>query len=159
MEAIARTFSPLNGLHGVAAWLLRIGFAAVFITKGLEKFTGLGGFAEMMGLPVAVAFLVALAELLGGLAVLVGGFLTGAANDVLTRLGGLATIPVLLGAISRVHWGQWTFVPTDSHPMGGIEYQTILLILALYFVIRGRYLGSAEPLSTGASQQPPGNRR
>jgi uncharacterized membrane protein YphA (DoxX/SURF4 family) len=84
----------------------------------------------MMQLPLLVAVLVALAEVGGGLAVIAGGAL---GRDWLTRLGGLVTVPVMLGAISMVHWGQWTFVATETHPMGGMEFhQVLLLLVGLY---------------------------
>ena len=80
-----------------------------------------------------VALLVALAEFGGGIAIIVGGF----TKDWITRLGALSIVPVMIGAITMVHWGQWNFVPSDSHPMGGMEFQVTLLLIALYFVIRG----------------------
>lgn len=138
-RTLENLFAPLNGLHGLSAWLLRIALAAVYVPKGVDKLTNLEGFAGMMELAVGVALLVALAEVLGGLAVLLGGFFAGAVNDVLTRLGALATLPVILGAIFMVHWGQWSFVPSDTHPMGGMEFQVVLLLLGLYFLIRGRH--------------------
>ncbi|HBG95692.1 MAG TPA: hypothetical protein DDY14_10325, partial [Chromatiaceae bacterium] len=58
-------------------------------------------------------------------------------RDWITRLAALATVPVLIGAIVMVHWGQWSFVATESQPMGGMEFQVTLLLTALYFVIRG----------------------
>jgi putative oxidoreductase len=58
-------------------------------------------------------------------------------RDWMTRLAALATIPVLVGAIVMVHWGQWSFVASETHPMGGMEFQVVLLLMALYFVIRG----------------------
>lgn len=139
-QSLEKALSPLNSLHGAGTWLLRIAFAAVYIPKGLEKFMNLQGFAGMMELAVGVALLVALAELLGGLAVLVGGFLGDAANDVLTRIGALVTLPVILGAIFMVHLGQWSFVPSETHPMGGMEFQVVLLLLGLYLLIRGRHV-------------------
>lgn len=117
-----------------AHWLLRIGFASVFLFHGIGKLAGPVQFAEMMQLPVLVALLVALAEVGGGLAILAGGALN---RDWMTRLGGLVTIPVLIGAIALVHWGQWSFVATDSHPMGGMEFQVVLLLMAIYFAVRG----------------------
>lgn len=88
----------------------------------------------MMGLPVAVALLVALAEVGGGLAVLIGPALR---RDWLTRVGGLVTVPVMIGAIAMVHWGQWSFVASDTHPMGGMEFQVVLLALGLWFALTG----------------------
>ena len=36
-----------------------------------------------------------------------------------------------------VHWGQWSFVASDSHPMGGMEFQVVLLALGLWFAATG----------------------
>ena len=60
-------------------------------------------------------------------------------------------IPVLIGAIAIVHWGQWNFVPTESHPMGGFEFQAVLLLVSLYLVIAGNR-GIANNLPVIASQ-------
>ncbi len=57
--------------------------------------------------------------------------------DWMTRLGALILMPMMLGAISLVHWGQWSFAPSETHPMGGMEFQVTLLLIALYFVLRG----------------------
>lgn len=117
-----------------AHWLLRIGFASVFLFHGIGKLIAPAQFADMMGLPLLIAIAVAVAEIVGGLGLLAGAALRA---DWLTRLAALATVPVLLGAIVMVHWGQWSFVATETHPMGGMEFQVVLLLTALYFVIRG----------------------
>jgi putative oxidoreductase len=122
----------LDDLSPHAHWLPRIALASVFLYHGTSKLMNLSGTAEMMGgMPMAV--LAALMETGGGLLIIVGAF----GKDVLTRLGGLLIAPVMLGAIFMVHWGQWNFMPSESHPMGGMELQVVLLLLALYFVIRG----------------------
>lgn len=36
-----------------------------------------------------------------------------------------------------VHRGQWSFVASESHPMGGMEFQVVLTLIALYFVAKG----------------------
>lgn len=36
-----------------------------------------------------------------------------------------------------VHWGRWNFVPTETHPMGGFEFQAVLLLVTLYVAITG----------------------
>lgn len=122
-----------------ADWLLRAGLASVFLFHGLQKFfvMGIGGFAGMMGLPVAAAALVALAEVLAGAGILAGATVRGRLGDLATRLSGVAIIPVMLGAIAMVHWGRWSFAPTESHPMGGMEFQVVLLLIGLFFAIRG----------------------
>lgn len=129
----------LGALSDHGHWLLRAALASVFLFHGLEKFLvmGIGGFAGMTGLPVAVAALVALVEVLAGAGIIAGATLRGGLGDLVTRLAGLAMAPVLLGAITMVHWGQWSFVASDSHPMGGMEFQAVLLLLGLYFVVRG----------------------
>jgi putative oxidoreductase len=96
-----------------AHWLLRAGFASVFLSYGVGKFANLDGFAGMIRLPVFVAILVGLAEVGGALALIAGGSLR---SDMLTRLGALAKIPVLIGAITLVHWSQWSFVASETHP-------------------------------------------
>lgn len=123
----------INSLGKHAHWGLRIALAGVFLYHGLGKFFMLEQFATMMGLPVFVALLVALAESVGGTLILVGGF----GKDWLTRLGAAMFIPVLLGAIFMVHWGQWSFVASETHPMGGMEFQVTLLLVSLYLVFRG----------------------
>ena len=122
-----------EGLGRSAHWVLRIALASVFIFHGADKFVGLNGFAQMMNLPYAIAFLVAAAELAGGILVLAGGI----SRDWITRLGGALLIPVMVGAITLVHWGQWSFVPSESYPMGGSEFQATLLLISLYFVLKG----------------------
>ena len=63
----------------------------------------------------------------------------------MTRIGALMVIPVLLGAIFMVHWGQWNnFVQTESHPMGGMEFQVTLLLVALYLLVKGNNINSSE---------------
>ena len=54
-----------------------------------------------------------------------------------TRIGAALNIPVMIGAIALVHWGRWNFVPTDTHPLGGMEFQVTLALLMLYLVITG----------------------
>ena len=125
--------SLLSSLAQHAHWAPRIALASVFLFHGLTKFPALSGMAQMMGLPVAVLALVALAETTGGAMILVGGF----TKDWITRLGGLLLIPPMLGAIVMVHWPRWSFVPTETAPMGGMEFQVTLLLVSLFFVLRG----------------------
>jgi len=126
-------FSMLDSFKPGAHWLPRIGIAAVFLFHGIGKLASVGGFAQMMGLPYPVAALVTFAELAGGIGIIVGGF----TSDLVTRLAALAMAPVLLGAIIMVHWGRWSFTPAEGFPMGGMEFQVVLLLIALYFLIVG----------------------
>jgi putative oxidoreductase len=120
-----------------AHWLLRLALASVFLYHGIGKVANVSGFAEMMGLPVFVAALVTFAEVAGGLGIIIGGF----GREFITRLAALAMIPVLLGAIIMVHAPRWNFVPAEGFPMGGMEFQVVLTLMALYFLI----VGNAQP--------------
>ncbi len=101
------------------------------------KVLGLQEFSSMMNLPYFVALLVAFAETVGIIGIIVGGLLQSRIGDIITRLAGLAIIPVVLGAIFMLHWGQWSFVPSVTHQMGGMEFQVTLMLLALFLLLRG----------------------
>lgn len=118
-----------------AHWLVRIAFASVFVYTGIDKFlgNGIGGFAATMELPYIIGLAVALAELGAGILIVIGGF----TNGWITRLGALMMVPILLGAIVMEHWGQWHFMATPTHPLGGMMFQVTLLLVALYVLVRG----------------------
>ena len=120
-----------------AHWLLRIALASVFVYHGILKFQNLEGFAQMLPISYLQVVLVAAAETGGGLLVLFGGFRKDVISDFATRIGAALNIPVIVGAIAIVHWGQWNFVPSATHPMGGFEFQTVLLLVMLYLVLTG----------------------
>ncbi len=126
----------LNALAGFtpnAHWLLRVALASVFLFHGFGKVPNISGFAQMMDLPFVVAALVTFAEVAAGIGILAGGF----RSELVTRLAALAMIPVLLGAIVLVHGPRWSFTPAEGFPMGGMEFQVVLLLGALYFLIVG----------------------
>ena len=77
--------------------------------------------------------------------VLLGGFSDNRISDLATRIGAALNIPVIIGAISMIHWGRWNFVPSETHPMGGFEFQAVLLLIMLFLVITGnRGLGDTQ---------------
>ncbi len=114
---------------GLALLAIRIAAGLAFIYHGsaitFGAFHGPGpqGFAGFMHLPLIVAYLVGLAQLLGGIAVLTG---------VLARLGALAIIPVMLGAIVLVHWPKGFDITK-----GGMEYALTQLLLGIAVLIAG----------------------
>lgn len=147
--------SALEPIARHAHWALRLALLSVFLFHGLDKLGDLGGFAGMAGLPVAVALLVALAEMVGGILVFAGGFL----KDWMTRLGAVALMPVMLGAIFMVHWGQWHFMATDTHPMGGMQFQVTLLLVLVYLALKGNGVNAAgtdeaSRVGAGEDRQP-----
>ncbi len=138
----------MNKIELHSHWLLRVALASVFLFHGLGKVPNIPGFAEMMGLPVIVAGLVTFAEVAGGLGILLGAF----TNSMITRLASVAMIPVLLGAIIMVHGPRWSFVPAEGFPMGGMEFQVVLLLLATWFLIMGN--GEAKVTASSRARIP-----
>jgi putative oxidoreductase len=122
-----------------AHWLLRFSLASVFLYMGVDKFMGggVGEFAQMMELPWVLSLLVALSEIGGGTFIIAGGLIAGTMGSWLTRLGALLVLPVLFGAIFMEHWGQWHFMATPTHPLGGMMLQVSLVMVALYLLIKG----------------------
>ena len=93
--------------------------------------------AGKTGAPVAA--LVTFAEIAAGLGIILGAF----QSELITRLAALAGIPVLIGAIVMVHGPRWSFTPADGFPMGGMEFQVVLLLIGIYFLITGNEQGQA----------------
>lgn len=99
----------------LAALVLRVTQGIFFIAHaGLKIFVftpaGTAGFFQSIGLPGPLAYLVIAAELLGGIALVLG---------FRTRLVSLALIPVLLGAIFTAHLSAGFFFSNEG---GGWEY-------------------------------------
>ncbi len=117
-------------MKDIAHWFVRVPFAAVFIYHGLGKFPALSQTAAMLQLPEFLVAIVGIAEVLAGVGAIVGGLKIKLAALV-NFLTGIAAVPVLAGAIAMVHWPRWSFVPSESHPMGGMEFQVVLLGIAL----------------------------
>ena len=109
--------SILDNLAQHAHWAPRIALASVFLYHGLTKFPALSGMAETAG----------------GALIVLGAF----TKDIVTRIGGLLLLPPMLGAIGMVHWGRWAFTPADGYPMGGMEFQVTLVLVAIFFILRG----------------------
>ena len=131
-------FGPVKALSGLAPWLIRLPWGAVFLYHGVTKFTGesgIDGFAGMLsqgfgaaGYPMAVA--VAVAEILAGFGMIAGGLGKAAIHEAATRLAGLAATIVMIGALVIVR------LPSDGG-WRGMEFDVLLLGVALYFMIRG----------------------
>jgi putative oxidoreductase len=109
--------------------VLRIVTGFVFFMHGWQKvFTfGFGGISQgfgQMGVPVpgVTGPLVALVELLGGLALIIG---------LLTRLAAIGTSVVMIGAIFMVHLAAGFFLPN------GYEFALTLLGVSIAIVLMG----------------------
>jgi putative oxidoreductase len=108
---------------------IRIASALAFLYHGSAiTFGAFGGpgpekFAALTHMPVVAAYLVGLAQLAGGLAMLTG---------VLIRVGAVCIIIVMLGAIFLVHLPHGFDV---GH--GGIEYALTQLLVAFAILLTG----------------------
>jgi putative oxidoreductase len=103
---------------------------------------GTAGYFESLGLPGALGYLTMLAEIAGGLALILG---------VKTRLVSAALVPVLLGAAYFGHAGagfNW------SNPNGGWEYPVMWAVVqaAIAALGDGAYALLPASKSTGRAQ-------
>jgi putative oxidoreductase len=115
----------LKNLSPHVHWGLRLSLAATFVFHGAAKFPIEG---PMMGMPVAVVWLLALGEVAAGIMLIAGAF----GRDILTRLGGLIVIVVMIGAIAMVHAKNGFNVMN-----GGMEFQLLMLVTGLYLAAKG----------------------
>ena len=120
-----------------ADWLIRLSLAGTFLYHGVDKFPNIAAGAEFMGLPYVLWLAVALGEIAIGVGLVAGRAIPNAAGDLLTRISGALTVLIMGGAIYLVHWGQWSNIPSESHPFGGMEFQTLLVATGLFFLLRG----------------------
>jgi len=111
-----------------AALLLRLVLGGLFLAHaGLKIFVftpaGTANFFGSLGLPPVLAYATILAEVAGGLALILG---------VWVRLVALALVPLLLGTIATVHGAAGFFF---NNPNGGWEFPALwiagLIVLAL----------------------------
>jgi len=140
-----------DALARFAHWPLRIALSSVFLYHGLAKFPALDGLADMMGMPVIAVAALASMEVLGAVLILLGGF----GKDWMTRLGGLLLVPIMLGAILMVHFQHgWNSVNMGTGNMGrGMEFQFTLLMLALYFALKGNHEVARKEAGTAVRKQ------
>ena len=85
-------FSFLDDYKPYGHWLLRIALGSVFVLHGIGNLMNPTGFASTVQVPYMLGMILILAEIGGGVLVLMGGFL----DDKMTRLGALLLISVLL---------------------------------------------------------------
>lgn len=113
----------------LAKLLLRLTVGVMFVSHGLLKvlvFTipGTAGFFASVGFPAWSAYIVTPAEIIIGIALILG---------VYTRLVALASLPILIGAM-LVHIGNgWVF----SNPNGGWEYPLYLIATTAVLALLG----------------------
>jgi putative oxidoreductase len=129
MNLSANTSTPGPMPISAALLLLRIASALAFLYHGsailFGAFAGPGPeqFAASHHWPVAVSYLVGLAQVAGGAAILSG---------ILFRLGAASVLIVMLGAIVLVHLPHGFDISNN-----GVEYALTQLLLATAFLLTG----------------------
>ncbi len=123
----------LHRMAHLAPLALRLGLGIVFVVHGVSKLrggpaTGFGGMLTGLGVvaPALFAWLVTIAELVGGVLLLIG---------LLTRLATLPLIATMIGAIILVKADLGVIAGAGS-PMPGAELDIALLagLVALLFI-------------------------
>lgn len=134
--------SPFATRSDAARLLLRAGLAAMWFSHawlklGVFTMAGFRGFLDQQGLPAALAWPIVLAEIGGGLLILLGWH--GARAS-------LALLPILAGALA-IHWPNgWVFTAAG----GGWEYPAFLAAMSL---VHGLLGDGRLALSTTAAPQ------
>jgi len=124
-----------------AALLLRLSLGGLFLAHASLKlfvFTpaGTAQFFASVGVPGALAYLTIAAEVLGGIALVLGAH---------ARLAALALTPILLGAIATVHGSAGFFF---NNAYGGWEYPAFWIIALIVQALLGdgAYALSSAPI-------------
>jgi putative oxidoreductase len=137
-----------------AAFVLRVSLGTMFLAHSvvlkLFQFTlpGTAAFFGQLGLPTWTAYVVFLAEAVGGAMLVLG---------IQTRWVALALTPILVGAV-WVHAGNgWMF----GSPNGGWEYPLYLVVLSAVQAMLGdgaHALSPSRPLTIAAAGLVPAHR-
>ena len=121
-----------SNVQFLSPWLIRFGLGIAFSIHGLSKFPlPPEALIKYFGFSPFLASLVALAELGAGLFIIIGGFIKGPIGNLITRASALTITVVMINAFALAH-RDW-FVTSKLF----ISEQIFLLIIALYFLIKG----------------------
>ncbi len=142
---VVGTLADNNGIvqkiFGVSAqqadlWL-RLALGIVFFAHGAQKLLGwfggygwegtMGYFTQTLQIPASLAAVSILVEFFGGIAIILG---------LLTRPVAAALSVSMLVAAFKVHLANGFFLDLAG-PADGIEYVLVLILLSLYFVVKG----------------------
>ena len=109
--------------HDITHFGIRISIGTIFIVHGLGKFDpGSVGFLNQIGLPAEMQLLIALAEFVSGILLIMG---------VLTRISASVLSIIMLGAIFHVkHAAHLT-------GQGGYEFELVILAGVLTMIVAG----------------------
>lgn len=123
-----------------AHWAIRIPLAGLLMYYGLQKFPSVFVAPGDYGVPAVLYILAAFAEVLGAIALILGGLFETwrpavgklrLAGDVLTRGAGFAGVAAVMGVILFFYWGALTIA----------DLQVMALGLSAFFLLRGNKYG------------------
>jgi len=110
--------------HDLAHWGIRASIGAIFIVHSLKKFDpSWQQWLINMGLPPELQWPIALAELIGGILLIVG---------ILTRITASVFSIILLGAIFHIRWENGFLISE-----GGWEWDLVMLAAVLSIIAAG----------------------
>lgn len=123
------TMNPIAIPNGYGALLLRLALGLMWLSHGTMKLTvftvsGFAGWLDNLGLPGFMAGPVIVAEILGGIAIVLGLY---------GRWVSLAMVPVLAVAL-------WTHLPNGwlfTNSGGGWEFPAFLIVASLVHALHG----------------------
>lgn len=111
--------------------LLRVVLGIIFLAHGTVKFQGgienIVGWFSSIGLPGGFAYVVAIIELVGGIALILG---------LGTRIVSALLVLIMAGAIVKVQFA--------AGFIGGHAYDLVLLIIGVHLVLNGSKLLSID---------------
>ena len=121
----------LDRYKSVVHWLPRLSLASIFLYHGITEFPMAAMMADMLGMPVAMVYVLALVEVLIGVFIILGAL----GREILTKVAGLFIAVDMLGAILmiHIHYG-WNGVLVAEQ---GVELQLFILTAGLYFLVKG----------------------
>ena len=121
-----------NHFTFVTPWLLRLGLGVSFILHGYGKFPlPPQKLIDYFGFSETLASFVAISELMAGMLLIIGGFIKSHLGELTTRFGSMLIVIIMIVALGLAH-RDWFVTPKLF-----MSEQIFLLIIGLYFLIRG----------------------
>jgi len=128
----------------IGAFVLRVTLGLLFLIHGIVKFQGgienIVGWFDSMGLPGFMAYGVALVEIIGGIALIIG---------LATRFVSALFALLMIGATLKVKLAVGLL---GNGQMAGYELDLAFLAIAVYLIMNGSNLFSINQLLTQKNQ-------
>ena len=133
MECLNKKLDQIfNNLTFITPWLLRLSLGVSFIFHGYGKFPlPPQKLIDYFGFSDTLASFVAISELTAGILLILGGIIKSHLGDLITRFGSMLIVIIMVVALGLAH-RDWFITPKLF-----MSEQIFLLIIGLYFLIRG----------------------